>query len=138
MVEDRSVRPVLRDHSPVCPVCPACNVGVNCGQIIGWIGMHLHGTKVGLGPRKIVIDRDPATSPKGHSSSPTFRAMSTVAKRSPPQQLLSSYRLIVRHSFERYRDFANDFAIKVFEYGNGLDRGRFLLVQTRSTLSLCC
>jgi len=69
--------------------------------------MHLHGTKVGLVPRKIVIDRDPATSSKGHSSSPTFRAMSTVAKRSPSQQLLSSYCLIVRHSFERYRDFAN-------------------------------
>ena len=53
---------------------------VYCGQTVGWIKMKL-GTEVGLGPGDIVLDADLAP-PKRHST-PTFRPMSVVAKRSP-------------------------------------------------------
>ena len=64
----------------VCPVCLSVTL-VYCGQTVGWIKMPL-GTKVGLGPGHIVLGRDPAPSKKGNSS-PNFRPMSIVAKRSP-------------------------------------------------------
>ena len=52
---------------------------VCCSQMAGWIKMQL-GTKVGLGPGDIVLDGDPAP-PKGNST-PNFRPMYIVAKRS--------------------------------------------------------
>jgi len=55
---------------------------VHCGQTIGWIKMPL-GTEVGLGPGDIVFDGDPAPLSQKDAQSPTFRPMSTVAKRSP-------------------------------------------------------
>jgi len=54
---------------------------VYCGQTVGWIKMPL-GTELGLGPGDIVLDWHPAPPAKGHST-PTFRPMSIVAKRSP-------------------------------------------------------
>ena len=47
----------------------------------GWIKRSF-GTKIGLDPGDIVLDWDPAPPNKGHST-PTFRPVSTVAKRSP-------------------------------------------------------
>ena len=42
------------------------------------------GMEVGLAPRHIVLDGDPAPSrPERGTSAPTFRHMSVVAKRSP-------------------------------------------------------
>jgi len=40
-----------------------CNVGVYCGQTVGWIKMKL-GMQVGLGPGYIVLDEDPAPLPQ--------------------------------------------------------------------------
>jgi len=51
---------------------------VSCGQTAGWIKMLL-GREVGLGPAHIVLDGHSAPPP----STPNFRSMSTVAKRSP-------------------------------------------------------
>ena len=49
----------------VCPdclsACPVCNVGVYCGQTVGWNKMKL-GVQVGLGPGHIVLDGDPVLS----------------------------------------------------------------------------
>ena len=42
---------------------PQFSAHVYCGQTAGWIKMPL-GTKVGLGPRDIVLDGDPAPLPK--------------------------------------------------------------------------
>jgi len=57
---------------------------VNCGQTVGWIRMPVtHGMEVGLGPDHIVLDEDPASPHGKRHSGPTFRPMSTVAKRSP-------------------------------------------------------
>jgi len=54
---------------------------VCCNQTAGWIKMPL-GTKVSLGPDRIVLHGNPAPpSQKGHS--PQFSAMSSVTKRSP-------------------------------------------------------
>jgi len=39
------------------------------------------GTQVGLGPGHIVLDVDPALTPKEHSHLPNFRPMCVVAKR---------------------------------------------------------
>jgi len=39
---------------------------VYCSQTAGWIMMPL-GMEVGLGPGHIVLDGDPAPTPKGHS-----------------------------------------------------------------------
>jgi len=43
------------------------------------------GTKVGLGPRDIVLDGDPAPHGKGHTAAPPplFRPRLIAAKRSP-------------------------------------------------------
>jgi len=54
---------------------------VRCGQTAGWINMPLS-MLAGLDPGDIVLDGDPAPLPrKEHSSSPTFRPMSIVARR---------------------------------------------------------
>jgi len=53
---------------------------VYCGQTVGWIKMKL-GTQVGLGPGHIMLDGDPAPSPKKGTQPPNFRPMSVVAKR---------------------------------------------------------
>ena len=50
---------------------------VYCGQPIGCIKMPL-GMEVGLGPIHIVLNGDPAPSPKRGHSSPTFRPVSIV------------------------------------------------------------
>ena len=62
----KTVRPVLSDRRPVCPVplpkvghSPQFSAHVYCGQTTGWITMPL-GKEVGLGPRHIVVDGDPA------------------------------------------------------------------------------
>ena len=52
---------------------------VYCGQTAGWIKIPL-GTKVDLGPGRIVLHGDPAPLPKG-AQTPNFRPMSIVAKR---------------------------------------------------------
>ena len=44
---------------------------VCCGQTAGWIKMPL-GTAVGLGPRDIELDGDPAPLTNWHSSPPLF------------------------------------------------------------------
>ena len=66
--------PQERGHSPqfLAHVC--------CGQTVGWIKVP-HGTMVGHGHGNIVLDADPAPSPRG--TAPKFRPMSIVAKRSP-------------------------------------------------------
>jgi len=69
---------------PLCPVCPVCNVGVYCGQTVGWIKMPLGmQVGVGLGPGHIVLDGHPAPPWKGAQQPPTSRPVSIVAKRSP-------------------------------------------------------
>jgi len=63
---------------------PQFSAHVYCGQTARYIKMPLS-TEIGLGPGDIVLDGDPASlHVKGHSiAPPTFRPMSTVAKRSP-------------------------------------------------------
>ena len=57
----------------VCPdclsACPVCNVGVYCGQTVGWIKMKL-GMQVGLSPGHIVLDGDPALPPQKKGAQP--------------------------------------------------------------------
>jgi len=79
----------------VCPVLSVCLsvTYVYCGQTVGWITMKV-GMEVGLGPRHIVLDGDPAAPQKGAQQPPlfgppkkrgtaplNFRPMSIVAKR---------------------------------------------------------
>jgi len=54
----------------------------NCGQTVGWIKMPL-GKEVSLGPGHTVLDGDPVETQPRQQPLPTFRPMSTVAKRSP-------------------------------------------------------
>jgi len=57
-----AIRPLSR---PVLSCLSVLSVTlVYCGQTVGWIKMKL-GTQVGLGPAHIVLDGDPALSPKG-------------------------------------------------------------------------
>jgi len=52
---------------------------VYCGQMTGWLKMLL-GMEVGLGPRDIVLDGNPALPHgKGHSSPPQLFSPSVVA-----------------------------------------------------------
>jgi len=51
---------------------------VYCGQTVGWIKMKL-GVDVGLGPRHIVLDGDPAPPPQ-RGTAANFRPISVVAK----------------------------------------------------------
>ena len=54
---------------------------MHCGQMVGRIKMKL-GVQVGLGHGHIVLDGDPAPSPKGGGASlPYFWRISIVAKR---------------------------------------------------------
>jgi len=52
----------------------------HCGQMAGWIKMAL-GTEVGLDPRQIVLDGEPAPLPKKGPSRPNFRPIFIVTKR---------------------------------------------------------
>jgi len=61
-----------------CPVLSA--TFVHCGQMPEWIKMKL-GMQVGLGPRHIVLDGDPAPLPKKAAEPPNFRPMFIVANR---------------------------------------------------------
>ena len=61
---------------------PQFSAHVYCGKMAGWIKMPL-GTEVDLGPGHIVLDGDPAPSPKGAQQPPSFSPMSIVAKRLP-------------------------------------------------------
>jgi len=65
-----------------CPVCLCCLsiTLVYYGQTVWWIKMKL-GMELGLVPGHIVLDADPAPSPKGYSPLRNFRPMSVVAKR---------------------------------------------------------
>jgi len=54
---------------------------LSCGQTVGWIKMPL-GMEVGLCPGDIVLAGDTVPTKKGHST-PTYRPMPIVAKRSP-------------------------------------------------------
>ena len=57
---------------------------VYCGQTVGWMVRVPVGMEVGLGPGDIVLDGNPAISPRKRAQQPhTFWAMSIVAKRSP-------------------------------------------------------
>jgi len=69
------VHPVLRDR---CAVCLSVML-MYCHQTAGWIKMPL-GTQIGLGPGDIVLDGNPASHGKGHSSPPILRSMSIVTK----------------------------------------------------------
>ena len=60
---------------------PQFSALVCCGQTSGWIKMAL-GTKVGLGPGRIVLHGDQAPPPK-RGTAPNFRPMSIVDKLSP-------------------------------------------------------
>ena len=64
--------------------CLSClSVTLVCyGQTVGWIKMPLR-VEVGLGPGDIVLAGDSAPRPQKGYSSPHFRPMSIVAKRSP-------------------------------------------------------
>jgi len=77
----KTVCPMLSDRCPVClsvlNVCPVLYVTlVYCGQTAGWIKMKL-ATVVGLGPRHIMLDGNPALPQRG--TAPHFRLMSVVA-----------------------------------------------------------
>jgi len=43
---------------------PPFSAHISCGKMAGWIKMPV-GTEVGLDPRNIVLDGDPALPPKG-------------------------------------------------------------------------
>jgi len=72
----KTAHPILLDH---CRVLSCLSVtSVYCGQTVGWIKMKL-GVQVGLGPSHIVLDGDPAPTPK-RCTAPNFPTMSVVAK----------------------------------------------------------
>ena len=84
-------RPWPRPHcarrgssSPLQKGCttPKFSAHVYCAQTAGWIKMPL-GTKVGLGPGRIVLYGDPALPPPKRGKPANFRPMFIVAKRSP-------------------------------------------------------
>ena len=57
----KTVHPMLSDRC--LSVCPVCDVGMYCGQTVGWIKMKL-GAQVSLSPGHIVLDGDPASPPQ--------------------------------------------------------------------------
>jgi len=60
----------------------------------------LHGTEVGLGPGDIVLDGGPTSLPPKRGTTPNFRSMSIVAKRSPisaAAELLSAQLITTRY-----------------------------------------
>jgi len=74
----KTVRPMPSDRWLSC--LSVCNVGVYCGQTVGWISMPL-GMEVGHGPGHVVLDGDQAFPKMGTAPLPNFRPMSVVAKR---------------------------------------------------------
>ena len=65
-----TVRPMLRDHSPVCPVCAICNVGVlwpnGCmDQNATWYGG-------GPRPRRHCVTWGPSSRPTKRDTAPCF------------------------------------------------------------------
>jgi len=71
----------------VCTVClSVCNVGIIMAKLLDGPRCHLVYGGIGLAPGHIVLDGDRPSSrsspQKGHST-PTFRPMSVVVKRSP-------------------------------------------------------
>jgi len=75
---------IVLDGDPPCKGAeprPQFSVHACCGQMAGWIKMPV-GREVDVGPGDIVLDGDPAPLNKGHST-PSYRPMSVVAKRSP-------------------------------------------------------
>ena len=58
---------------------PKFSAHIYRGQTAGWIKMAL-GMEVGLGPRYIVLDGDPAPLPKRGAERPPFSALFIVAK----------------------------------------------------------
>jgi len=76
----KKFRPMLSARCPVCAVLSVCNVGVLWPN--GWMDQDETWHAVGLGPGHIVLDGNPALPPpKGAQPLPSFRPMSTVAKR---------------------------------------------------------
>ena len=57
---------MLLDSLSVLPVCLSVTL-VYCGQTVGWIKVLL-GMEVGIDPSDTVLDGDPASHRKGHSS----------------------------------------------------------------------
>jgi len=76
---------IVLDADPAPPprgtVFPQILAHVCCDQTAGWIKMPF-GTKVGLSPGRIVLHGDPAP-PRKRGTTPNFRPMYIVAKRSP-------------------------------------------------------
>jgi len=72
---------------------PQFSAHVCYGQTAGWIKVQL-ATMIGLSPGDIVLDGDPAPTKKRHST-PTFRLVSIVAKRSP---ILAAFKLLYMKS----------------------------------------
>jgi len=67
-----------RQRSWIEEYTPQFSAPVSCGQMTGWIKMPL-GTKVGLSPDHIVLNRDPASPIRG-TNPRNFQPMSIVAK----------------------------------------------------------
>jgi len=81
----KTVRPVLSHRCPVCLSCLSVLsvTFVHCDQTVGQIKVKLV-TQVSLGPGHIVLDGDPAPTPKGAKPPPIFghfRPMAVMAKR---------------------------------------------------------
>ena len=80
---------IVLDGDPASPPlkggrAPQFSTHICCGQTARWMKMPL-GMEVGLSPGHIVLDGDLAAPPRqGHSSSPTFRPMSVVARVAHP------------------------------------------------------
>jgi len=75
---------------------------VCCGQTAELIKMPL-GTKVGIGPSRIVLHGDPAP-PSQRGTAPNFRSMSIVAKRSP---ILATAEHLFKMAASAMLDFLN-------------------------------
>ena len=65
---------MLSDHCLAVSLSCLSVTFVHCGQTVGRIKMMKPGTGIGLGPGHIVLDGDPAPSPKGAQSPPQFSA----------------------------------------------------------------
>ena len=72
----KTVRPIPSDRCLSCLSVMSVTL-VYCGQTVGWVKMPL-GMVVGLSPGHIVLDGQPALSPKEHS--PHFLPISVVVK----------------------------------------------------------
>jgi len=77
----KTVRPMLPDRCLSCLSVLSVTV-MYCDQTVGWIKIPLD-TEVDLGPGHIVLNGDPDLHPERGTTAPSFRPISTVAKRSP-------------------------------------------------------